>query len=138
MSTTKLVRVVWVDATGESFEKVIATESAKKLVKNIKRRKGVDKDSVAIVAHEVIVEEKPVEDTDGYMLFKDVANHLGVRYQQVFQKHVQNKLRSRRLNGKWYACCECVDVWQERRMRYLSANTRTSEKVVGLMRESSL
>lgn len=119
-------------------------EEVAKHVRNIKRRKGVDKDSIkaeklvaAMTDAEKLEHRKqreiecadkygPVEETDskvpeGYISFTAVAQMLGVRYQQVFQKHKQNKLGSLRVSGKWYANAENVDVWQERRIKYLSS-----------------
>ena len=107
---------------------VVDDEAVEKTVKNLRRRKGIEKDSIVVVDSEPVAEEIAIEevvedaaDVEGLILFSTVAKQMGVRYQQVFQKHRQGKLDSVQVQGKWYASTAMVDLWNERRMKYLSA-----------------
>lgn len=100
---------------------------AKKFVKNVKRRKGFVSDSLVIAQldDEVVEEKVSVEDEDVYVTFRTVANFLNVRYQQVYQKMTQQKIRcERRQLGKrvvWTASLKDVnEIWLIRRNQYLS------------------
>lgn len=110
-----------------SNEEFSDENEAKKFVKNVKRRKGFVSDSLVIAQldDEVVEEKVSVEDEDVYVTFRTVANFLNVRYQQVYQKMTQQKIRcERRQLGKrvvWTASLKDVnEIWLIRRNQYLS------------------
>ena len=103
---------------------------AKKAIKNIKRRKGFVDGSFSIVHSDDEVVEQTVDVEEPYVTFRTVANFLNVRYQQVYQKMTQMKIRcERRQLGKrvvWTANLNDVNnIWLVRRQQYLSKTHAT-------------
>ena len=103
---------------------------AKKAIKNIKRRKGFVDGSFSIVHSDDEVVEQTVDVEEPYVTFRTVANFLNVRYQQVYQKMTQMKIRcERRQLGKrvvWTANLNDVNnIWLVRRQQYLSKTQAT-------------
>lgn len=103
---------------------------AKKAIRNIKRRKGFVDGSFSIVHSDDEVVEQTVDVEEPYVTFRTVANFLNVRYQQVYQKMTQMKIRcERRQLGKrvvWTANLNDVNnIWLVRRQQYLSKTRAT-------------
>lgn len=103
---------------------------AKKAIRNIKRRKGFVDGSFSIVHSDDEVVEQTVDVEEPYVTFRTVANFLNVRYQQVYQKMTQMKIRcERRQLGErvvWTANLNDVNnIWLVRRQQYLSKTRAT-------------
>lgn len=106
----------------------VVADEAQKALRNVKRRVKTVAESVVLETVEVNVpvEEPPVVTMPTWMTFRSVADMLNVRYQQVYQKMQQERIRCERrapTEGKrvlWCANVEDVKGWMERRAMYFN------------------
>jgi valyl-tRNA synthetase len=119
----------YVENNVEKIEEFDGADDRKKVVRNVRRRKNVDQNSIEIyedqfVEHFLAVIEK-ADEGDHYISFRAIAEELGVRYQQVYQRcFKQNKLRVRTINKKYYGCYADVKAWKISRQRYFESRAR--------------
>lgn len=130
--------ITWIKDDEQYAELFTELEEAKKFLRNVKRRKGVeqvelnelegeDEDGrteqfdAPVADDETESEGDATLNAEGWVTFTQAAVILGVRYQQVFQKAKQGKIAKERIQGRLWTRRDDVDAWMDRRMKYLAS-----------------